>query len=216
MNVTTSSTTSASVDFSSAQSSSKVGGNSKTSEKSFDETLKNTQKTEETKEAKETKETEKATDDKKADNKQEKDSTNDKKNIDKSIVPAEDLNGEVSFTDFKYHNESQSLLSRNLQNLLNTKDLMNIVNSAATVDYDSLNMSNEDANFFANLVQNTDMSMSGIMNNLGSEIVENSNIQKSVQVSSVLMEKLSESLIHTDHIWIQMTEGLFQTSSVRH
>jgi hypothetical protein len=56
-------------------------------------------------------------------------------------------------------------------------------------------MSDADANFFANLVQKTDMSMKNIMNEVSSEIVENSkNIQQNLRVSSVLMEKLSESL----------------------
>ena len=102
------------------------------------------------------------------------------------------ISGAVNFTDFKYHNESQSLLSQNIQNLLNTKDLISTVNSASTVDYDVINMSDNDANFFANLVQNTDMSMKDI----ASQVMENSNVQtaKSVQVSSVLMEKLAESL----------------------
>ena len=102
------------------------------------------------------------------------------------------ISGAVNFTDFKYHNESQSVLTQNIQNLLNTKDLMATVNSASTIDYDAINMSDSDANFFANLVQNTDMSMKDI----AAQIMETNNAQtaKSVQVSSVLMEKLAESL----------------------
>ena len=72
------------------------------------------------------------------------------------------LSGTLNFTDFKYHNESQSILNQNIQNLLNTKDLISTVNTAVTVDYDVVNMSDEDANFFANLVQNTNMSMKDI------------------------------------------------------
>ena len=53
-------------------------------------------------------------------------------------------------------------------------------------------MSDSDANFFANLVQNTDMSMKDI----ATQVAESNNAQtaKSVQVSSVLMEKLADSL----------------------
>ena len=60
------------------------------------------------------------------------------------------LSGNINFTDFKYHNESQSLLSQNIQNLLNTKDLMSTVNSASTVDYDVINMSDSDASIVIN------------------------------------------------------------------
>ena len=108
------------------------------------------------------------------------------------IVTQDMLSGTLNFTDFKYHNESQSILNQNIQNLLNTKDLISTVNTAVTVDYDVVNMSDEDANFFANLVQNTNMSMKDIASQMTE--VNNAQTAKSVQVSSVLMEKLAESL----------------------
>lgn len=167
----------------------------KTSEKSFDEEMKTASKSEETKDvkdSKEVKETEKSskTQDGNVDN-QKLSTENSKQEDDFSDM----YKGEIDFTDFKYHNESQSILSQNIQNLLNTKDLMNVVGNAVTIDYDCINMSESDANFFADLVQNTDMSMKGIMNQVSSELIENSqNVQKSIQVSSVLMEKLHESM----------------------
>ena len=86
-------------------------------------------------------------------------------------------------------------MSRNIQSLLDTKDLMNTISSAHTIDYDSINMSDDDANFFANLVQNTDMSMQGIIDNTSAELIQNNqNVQRNIQVSSVLMKKLAESL----------------------
>ena len=86
-------------------------------------------------------------------------------------------------------------MSQNIQNLLNTKDLMTTVNSASTFDYDVINMSDSDANFFANLVQNTDMSMKSISAQISDAMVNDSaGVQKNVQVSSVLMEKLSDSM----------------------
>ena len=188
---------SANTDVSAAKSQSKTSGNQKTTEKSFEEEIKSASKTDDTKESSEKD---------KAENKQvtEKDTkataqTQQKETITlkraDDIVSSEMLSGELNYTDYKYHNESQAILSQNIQSLLNTKDLMSNINSASSFEYDVINMSDNDANFFANLVQNTDMSMKGIMNELGSELVENSqNIQKNLQVSSVLMEKLSESL----------------------
>ena len=157
--------------------------------------MKTASKTEETKNS--------SKDDKKISNdkKTEKDATKEANKLSQEmkepddIVPSDVYSGGVNFTDFKYHNEGQSLLSQNIQDLLNTKDLMNTVNSATTVDYDVINMSDSDANFFANLVQNTDMSMQSIASQIQTQMAEGSqNIQQNVKVSSVLMEKLSESL----------------------
>jgi len=201
MNVTTSQSAiiASNTEVSSSQSNTKTS-NTKTSEKSFDEEMKSASKTEDTKDTKEVKESKET---KKSEEKENKMSKQDSKNttsqkedlrIVDDIVSPEVLNGEVNFTDFKYHNESQ-ILSQNIQSLLNTKDLMSTVSLATTVEYDSINMSGDDANFFANLVQRTDMSMNSIMNQFGNEIVENSkNIQQNIKVSSVLMEKLAESL----------------------
>ncbi len=178
MNVSTS--TAPSNDVSTAQSKTDV---SNTAEKSFDEEMKNVSKTEDKKNPEKND---------KSENKVEKNEIEaDNKHLN-DLVSEEMISGTINFTDFKYHNESQFLLSQNIQNLLNTKELISTVNSASTVDYDVINMSDSDANFFANLVQNTDMSMKDI----ASQISENTNVQtaKSVQVSSVLMEKLAESL----------------------
>lgn len=194
MNVSTSTTSTTSTsDVSSVQSQTKSESNSKTSDKSFDEEMK-TQSQQETKEAeKNSDKTETAKADKKTDNKQDKtDLASDNQDVIDELITNEMLSGAINFTDFKYNNEGQNLLSMNIQNLLNTKDLMSTVNSATTIDYDVINMSDEDANFFANLVQNTDMSMKDI----ATQVAESNNVQtaKSVQVSSVLMEKLADSL----------------------
>lgn len=116
-----------------------------------------------------------------------------------------DLNASINFTDFKYHNQSQSLLNRNIQELINTKDLIANNNLhleksetlKASISYDnSLEMSDGDALFFADLVKNTDnMSMQTIAQQVQLAAETNvEQVQKSAQVSSVLMEKLSESL----------------------
>ena len=196
MNVSTSSATAtaSTSDVNSTQTQSKTSSSSK-SDKSFEDEMKTASKTEETKNS--------SKDDKKISNdkKTEKDVTKEANKLSQEmkepddIVPSDVYSGGVNFTDFKYHNEGQSLLSQNIQDLLNTKDLMNTVNSATTVDYDVINMSDSDANFFVNLVQNTDMSMQSIAANISDQMAEGAqNIQKNVQVSSVLMDKLAESM----------------------
>ena len=196
MNVSTSSATAtaSTSDVNSTQTQSKTSSSSK-SDKSFEDEMKTASKTEETKNS--------SKDDKKISNdkKTEKDATKEANKLSQEmkepddIVPSDVYSGGVNFTDFKYHNEGQSLLSQNIQDLLNTKDLINTVNSATTVDYDVINMSDSDANFFANLVQNTDMSMQSIAANISDQMAEGAqNIQKNVQVSSVLMDKLAESM----------------------
>ncbi len=194
MNVSTSTTSTTSTsDVSSVQSQAKSESNSKTSDKSFDEEMK-TQSQQETKETeKNSDKTDTAKADKKTDNKQDKtDLASDNQDVTGELITNEMLSGTINFTDFKYNNEGKNLLSMNIQNLLNAKDLMSTVNSATTIDYDVINMSDDDANFFANLVQNTDMSMKDI----ATQVAESNNVQtaKSVQVSSVLMEKLADSL----------------------
>lgn len=205
MNVSTSSAATIAAasasDVNSTQSKSKTSSSSK-SEKSFEDEIKTASKTEETKDSKETEKTSK--DDKKVSDKEKASQKDSNKEANKlaeelktpdDIVPDDVYSGGINFTDFKYHNESQSLLTQNIQDLLNTKNLMSTVNSAQTIDYDVINMSDSDATFFANLVQNTDMSMQSIASQIQTQMAEGSqNIQQNVKVSSVLMEKLSESL----------------------
>lgn len=203
MNVSSAAAATASTsDVSSTQSQSRTSSSSKTSQKSFDDEMKTVSSAEE-----KTEDTSKAEEDNKTSNDKKTESnkkTEANKNTDKSsdmkqaddIVPDDALSGGVNFTDFKYHNENQSLLSQNIQSLLNTKDLMATVNSASTFDYDVINMSDSDANFFANLVQNTDMSMKSISDSVNQALMNNNTeaVQKNVQVSSVLMDKLAESM----------------------
>ena len=208
MNVSTSSAATIAAasasDVNSTQSKSKTSSSSK-SGKSFEDEIKTASKTEKTEETKDSKETEKTSkDDKKVSDKEKASQKDFNKEANKlaeelktpdDIVPDDVYSGGINFTDFKYHNESQSLLTQNIQDLLNTKNLMSTVNSAQTVDYDVINMSDSDATFFANLVQNTDMSMQSIASQIQTQMAEGSqNIQQNVKVSSVLMEKLSESL----------------------
>ena len=161
MNVSTSSATAtaSTSDVSSTQTQSKTSSSSK-SDKSFEDEMKTASKTEDTKDSKVSEKDDKQVSN---DKKTQKDSTKEANKLAEEMKEPDDIvssdvySGGVNFTDFKYHNEGQSLLSQNIQDLLNTKDLMSTVNSATTIDYDAINMSDSDANFFANLVQNTDM-----------------------------------------------------------
>lgn len=201
----------ASTDVTQSSTTSKTSTTStKTSEKSFDEEMKNV--SEDTKNIKETNSSaEKSVDDKQAENKSvenksEEDKISEtktdnsnkshaKNSNDDDIFSANMFSGTINFTDYKYHNESQNLLNQNIQCLLDTKELMTSVKTASSFDYNVINMSDNDANFFVNLVQNTDMSMKDISSQIANEMANNSSeVQKNIQVSSVLMEKLAESL----------------------
>lgn len=200
MNVSTASAaaTASTSEVSSTQSRSKTDSTNKSSNKSFEEEMKTASESEKDEKVEASKDDKKASNDKKT----EKDSTKEANKLSQElqkepddIVPDDVYKGGINFTDYKYHNEGQSILSQNIQNLLNTKDLMTTVNSASTFDYDVINMSDSDANFFANLVQNTDMSMNSIASQVSNAMADGTEgIQRNVQVSSVLMEKLSDSM----------------------
>ena len=198
MNVSTSSAavTASTSDVSSTQSQSKTS-KTKSTDKSFEDEMKTASDTDKDNKVEASKDDKKASSDKKT----EKDSTKESNKLSQELQNSDDivsddlLKGGINFTDFKYHNEGQSILSQNIQNLINTKDLMSTINSASTFDYDVINMSDSDANFFANLVQNTDMSMKSIATQINDAMANGTEgVQKSVQVSSVLMDKLSESM----------------------
>lgn len=153
----------------------------------------------------ETSEIEKAeasTDDKKASKETSKDSNKDANKLNQelkspdSIVPEDIYTGGINFTDYKYGNGNQLILSQNIQDLINTKDMMNAVNSASLAsDYDSVNMSDSDAMFFVNLTQNTDMSMQSIAGQIENALQDNvENVQQNVKVSATLMNKLADSM----------------------
>lgn len=198
MNVSTSSAaaTASTSDVSSTQSQSK-SSKTKSTDKSFEDEMKTASDTDKDNKVEASKDDKKTSSDKKT----EKDSTKEANKLSQELQNSDDivsddlLKGGINFTDFKYHNEGQSILSQNIQNLINTKDLMSTINSASTFDYDVINMSDSDANFFANLVQNTDMSMKSIATQINDAMANGTEgVQKSVQVSSVLMDKLSESM----------------------
>lgn len=209
MNVGSSSSATATSEVSSASSNSQAKSSTstkKSEEASFDKELKAAENTDKTKEEKTaSKETEKTSSDKKASEKGE-----DKVKKEDADDLMFGLNASVNFTDYKYHNESQNLLTKNIQELLNTKNLISsnrlhlegadsdFQGLKASISYtdNAMEMSDGDALFFSDLVKNTDnMSMQSIAQQI--QIAAEQNVekaQKSAQVSSVLMEKLSESM----------------------
>ena len=194
MNVSASTATTAAStsDVSSTQVQAKTAKTSETADKSFEDELKTASDTENSEKASDSENQNKVSEEKQNDKESLKTSeelSNDLQNDD--IISSELYTGAVNFTDYKYQNQSQSILTQNIQNLLNTKDLM----SASGFDYDVVNMSDSDADFFINLVQNTDLSMKSIANQINDTMTNGTeNVQKNVQVSSVLMDKLSESM----------------------
>lgn len=201
MNVDTSSSAATEVSTASNTSQAKSSNSAKkTEESSFDKELKAAESSE--------KKDEKVTS--KDSNKSKSDSKVSEKNNDKNANENSDdlmfgLNTSINFTDFKYHNESQNLLTKNIQELINTRSQMSVngFNNAssslkASISYtdNSMEMSDGDALFFSDLVKNSDnMSMQSIGQQI--QMASEQSVEKtakSAQVSSVLMEKLSESL----------------------
>jgi len=125
--------------------------------------------------------------------------TSDSKNdLNSNITPLVSINGNLDFTDYKYSNMHQSLLQKNIQDLMNTQDMLlygNLKDSDSAINYQNIQMSDGDALFFANLVQNTDMSMQTISSQLQNMMDSNvQETQQTAQVSATLLNSLSEAM----------------------
>ena len=205
MNIDTSSSavasTSSTSSTSNVQSSSK---SSKTESSSFDEEMKSAsakeeqsaEKTEELSAEDET--TSKTEDTEKNEVKTNQDSDSDKNSSDNS--PDDMLKAELSYSDIKLGKDSQAILSKNIQSLLNTSDRISFANAdystlKASIDYQTITMDDNDALFFTDLVKNTDMSMQSIASQF--QQMSEVNVQaaeKTAKVSATMMNMLSESL----------------------
>lgn len=205
MNIDTSSSavasTSSTSSTSNVQSSSK---SSKTESSSFDEEMKSAsakeeqsaEKTEEISAEDET--TSKTEDSEKNEVKTNQNSDSDKNSSDNS--PDDMLKAELSYSDVKLGKDSQAILSKNIQSLLNTSDRISFANAdystlKASIDYQTITMDDNDALFFTDLVKNTDMSMQSIASQF--QQMSEVNVQaaeKTAKVSATMMNMLSESL----------------------
>ena len=203
-------TSSSAISSTSSTSTSSIKSNSrttKTDSSSFEDEIKSvstqkeeqTQKTEDA-DAAETEKTENAETEKTEETQESKDenSADDNKNKDKNST-TETLKGNAEVNEYQY-DEKQSILSRNIQSLIDTGNKINFSNTdfsnlQASIDYQSVSMSDSDAMFFTNLVQNTDMSMQSIASNL--QQLSQVNVQaaeKTAKVSATMMNLLSDSM----------------------
>ncbi len=100
--------------------------------------------------------------------------------------------------DLKILNSSD-ILAQNIQALVNTKDQIAAQTLKSSVpsslDYSTIQMSDDDAVFFADLVQNTDMTMQTIASQIQNDIANKvEGIEQKVKVSSVLMNAIHEGM----------------------
>ena len=115
------------------------------------------------------------------------------------------LSGEVSMIAGQYGNihtdMNQNLQMNNIQALMDANtQLANVTGlrggvSGIKVDYSNINMTFDDAKFFADLVQNTDKTLQDVMTDLKSNTEQT--VQKAsqhVKVSSTLMNALNEAV----------------------
>ena len=203
-------TSSSAISSTSSTSTSSIKSNSrttKTDSSSFEDEIKTAssqkeEKTEQTEDVKtqETEQTEnpEAEKSEKTEDSKEDNSTDSNKEKDKNST-TETLKGNAEVNEYQY-DEKQSILSRNIQSLIDTGNKINFSNTdfsslQASIDYQSLSMSDSDAMFFTNLVQNTDMSMQSIASNL--QQLSQVNVQaaeKTAKVSATMMNLLSDSM----------------------
>lgn len=191
MNISSSSAGATAVSNATNSTQTKSTSSKSSSSTSFDEELKNASKTEESEKSKET------------ENKQE---DKEVKNNDKTN---ETLKGEAEKNQLI---DSEELLSQNIQALLNTNKEMAMAQNGykrlnignieelsktltASIDYTTVKMDDNDALFFSNLVQNTDMSMQSVaaeIKNLAEGNIQQA--QKTANVSATLMNALHEGM----------------------
>ena len=207
MNIDTSSSAISSTSNTSATSVKSSSRTNKTDSSSFEDEIKTAsskkeEKTEQTEEvdAQETEQTEnpEAEKSEKTEDSKEDNSTDSNKEKDKNST-TETLKGNAEVNEYQY-DEKQSILSRNIQSLIDTGNKINFSNTdfsslQASIDYQSVSMSDSDAMFFTNLVQNTDMSMQSIASNL--QQLSQVNVQaaeKTAKVSATMMNLLSDSM----------------------
>ena len=204
MNISSASSTAVS-GTGSTSSQSKTSSSSKSHSASFDEELKNASKTEEMENSPETenKTEQTAKDDKTSKQEETKDKKDDQNN------DSQPLKGEVTQNELL---NSEELLAQNIQAMINNGknnqlfqsqyQRLNIANIdelsrtlTAQVDYTNINMDMNDALFFSNLAQNTDMSMKSVAAEIQNLAENNSQqAQKTANVSATLMNALHEGL----------------------
>lgn len=129
------------------------------------------------------------------------------------------LSGEVSMIAGQYGNirtdMNQNLQMNNIQALMDANtQLANVTElrggvSGIKVDYSNINMTFDDAKFFADLVQNTDKTLQDVMTDLKSNTEQT--VQKAsqhVKVSSTLMNALNEAVKSNQPVRINLDKDV--------
>lgn len=100
----------------------------------------------------------------------------------------------------------EELLSQNINELLNTKNMLNnlpegislnngIFNIEASIDYSTIKMTTGDAKFFSDLVKNSDKTMQGIVKELQVQMAKNTKeIQSTSNISKTLLNMIKEGI----------------------
>ena len=149
----------------------------------------------------------------------------DHKNGNENFSSSQVIKGELAYNDFNQFNDPNNfdsqnnfnqfnefsglsdsnfdntdILNQNIQSLMNTGDMISFKNSdfsqlSASIDYQTVSMDMNDAMFFTELVQNTDMSMQSIASNLQNTAkIDAQAAEKAANVSETMMNLLSESM----------------------
>lgn len=208
MNISSASSTA--VSSTGSTSSTSKTSSSKSSSASFDEELKNASKTEEAPETENSAETEtenkteKTAQEEKTSKQDDADKKNDDKNKESNTLKGEVTQNELLSTEELLAQNIQAMFNngKNTNSIQNQYQRLNIANIdelsrtlTAQIDYTSINMDMNDALFFSNLAQNTDMSMKSVAAEI-QNLAENNaqQAQKTANVSATLMNALNEGL----------------------
>ncbi len=207
MNISSASSTA--VSSTGSTSSTSKTSSSKSSSASFDEELKNASKTEEAQETENSAETEtenkteKTAQEEKTSKQDDADKKNDDKNKESNTLKGEVTQNELLSTEELLAQNIQAMFNNGKNNSIqNQYQRLNIANIdelsrtlTAQIDYTSINMDMNDALFFSNLAQNTDMSMKSVAAEI-QNLAENNaqQAQKTANVSATLMNALNEGL----------------------
>lgn len=130
-------------------------------------------------------------------NEKNSDNSNENNNKQENEFLNESKTGGVNYTDYKYGNKSQDLLSQNIRELLNTRNMINENTSfqGNTLDYSTINMSDNDAKFFVDLVNNSDKTMQGLTQEIQKQMeTPTKEIQTSSKISQTLLDTIKEGM----------------------
>ena len=116
-------------------------------------------------------------------------------------------NQQINNQNLQNNNNVQALMDANAR-LIDIAGLSGRI-SETKVDYSGINMSADDAKFFSDLVQNTDKTLQGVMDDLKSGVEQN--VQKTTQhvkVSATLMDALNNAVKSNQPVRINLDKDV--------